>query len=206
MSESSPFPAALRLVYVVDLATADRSDHVEQALDAGVTCVWLRAPGSTGRELYDAAGGLLLRCRRAGAALLVGDRADVALAVGADGVQLGFRSPPADRVRHWYRGWLGVSCHGAADLRAAETAGADHATLSPLFGVPEKGRPIGLVEMRHLMASTGLPVVALGGIDPTNVAEALATGARGVAAIRAIRDAADVGKAVRGLLHAVTSR
>ena len=206
MTEGSPFPNALRLVYVVDLATAALGDHLDAALGAGVTCLWLRAPGATGRELYDAAGGLLLRCRRAGAALLVGDRADVAEAVGADGIQLGVRSPPADRVRPWYRRWLGVSCHHAADLRAAEAAGADHATLSPLFRVPEKGHPLGTETMRALISSTPLPVLALGGIDPENVTEALATGARGVAVIRAIRDAADVAGAVRGLLPAVTYR
>ena len=111
MTELSPFPAALNLVYVVDLEEAARAERLDAVLAAGVTCLWLRAPGASGRELYDAAGGLLLRCRRAGAALLVGDRTDVALAVKADGVQIGSRSPPPDRVRHWYGGWMGVSCH-----------------------------------------------------------------------------------------------
>jgi thiamine-phosphate pyrophosphorylase len=192
-------------VYVVDLEEAARGERVDRVLDAGVTCLWLRAPGATGRALYDAAGSLLLRCRRMDAALLVGDRADVALAVGADGVQIGARSPPADRVRPWYRGWLGVSCHGAAELEAAAAAGADHATLSPVYGVPEKGKPLGPERLRALVRGTSLPVVALGGVDPGNVSEALGAGARGVAVIRAIRDAADPAAAVRGLLGVVTT-
>src|SRR5206468_3436784 len=107
--------------------------------------------------------------RRLGAALLVGDRIDVALAVGADGVQLGHRSVPVATVRPWYSGWMGVSCHGLADVAAAEEAGADHVVVSPVFGVPDKGAPIGLVGLAEQARSTRLPVVALGGIDPDNV-------------------------------------
>jgi thiamine-phosphate diphosphorylase len=194
-----PFPRALAVVHLVDLEEARDGARLDRLLAAGVTCLWLRAPGATGRALYDAAGGLVLRCRRSGAALLVGERADVATAVGADGVQLGHRSPPAERVRPWYRGWMGVSCHTAADLAAAEAAGADHAVLSPVFGVPEKGEPLGLERLAEMVAAAGLPVVALGGIAPTNAASVRATGVAGVAAIRSLRDAPDPEAAVAAL-------
>src|SRR5205085_1434303 len=182
-------PAALRLVYVVDVKDARRGERVDAVLAAGVTCLWLRSPESTGRELYDAAGALVLRCRRLGAALLVGDRVDVALAVGADGVELGARAAPARAVRPWYRGWMGVSCHGSAEIRAAREAGADHVVLSPVFGVPQKGAPLGLETLANLVREAGLPVVALGGIEPDNVASVRATGVAGVAVIPALRDA-----------------
>src|SRR5438477_2513640 len=144
LDPSEFFPASLRHVYVADLDAAKRGDHVDALLQAGVTCVWLRAPEATGRALYDAAGSLLLRCRRLHAALLVGERVDVALAVGADGVQLGVRAVPPRTVRPWYRGWLGVSCHGSGEIVAAREAGANHVVVSPVFGVPDKGRPLGV--------------------------------------------------------------
>lgn len=198
-------PAALRLVYVVDVKDARRGERVDAVLAAGVTCLWLRSPESTGRELYDAAGALVLRCRRLGAALLVGDRVDVALAVGADGVQLGSRGVPARAVRPWYRGWMGVSCHTPDELAAAEAAGADHAVLSPVYGVPQKGQPLGAERFAALVAGVSLPVVALGGIDASNADAVRVAGASGVAVIRAIRDAEDPAAAARGLAGAVTS-
>ncbi|MFM8979855.1 MAG: thiamine phosphate synthase [Planctomycetia bacterium] len=196
--------AALRLVYVVGAAAAARPAHVEAVLQGGATALWLRAPEASGAELFRMAQDLLARCRRHGAALLVGDRADVALACGADGVQLGHRAPPPAQVRPWYRGWLGVSCHDAQQLAAARAAGADHAVLSPVFGVPEKGAPLGPAALAQLVAGAGLPVVALGGIEPGNVAEVAASGAVGVAVVRALRDAPQPGVVARGLLAAMT--
>ena len=202
---ASIFPAALHLVYVLDVADAKDGDRVDAALSSGVTCLWLRAPEASGRELYEAAGALVLRCRRLGAALLVGDRVDVALAVGADGVQIGARGVPPRAVRPWYRGWMGVSCHSAEELAAAVSAGADHVVLSPVHGVPQKGEALGLDGFAALAAPLLLPVVALGGIDASNAAAVRAAGADGVAVIRALRDADDVALAAEALSRAVTS-
>lgn len=191
MRGAEPFPAALHLVYVCDEAGARDGARLDALLSSGVTCVWLRDPEATGRALYEAAGGLLLRCRRLGAALLVGDRVDVALAVGADGVQLGARAIPPRAVRGWYPGWMGVSCHSREELRAAEEAGANHVMLSPVFGVPLKGAPLGLEGLRTLAVGARVPAVALGGIGPESVRGVRAAGVAGVAAIRALRDAPD---------------
>jgi thiamine-phosphate pyrophosphorylase len=207
VSRESPFPAALRLVLVADVEDARDGERIDAALSSGATCVWLRAPDATGRALYDAAGGLLLRCRRLGAALLVGDRVDVALAVGADGVQLGGRAVPARAVRPWYRGWIGVSCHSAADLAAAHAAGADHVVVSPVFGVPQKGPPLGVEGLAALVRGFPRPVVALGGIDASNVGVVRAVPeVAGAAVIRALRDAPDPAAAARALSAPMTAR
>ena len=197
---------ALRLVYIVDREAARDWHRLDTVLAAGATCLWLRAPGSTGAELYRAARDLVWRTHERGAAVIIGDRADVALAVGADGVQLGFRSPPARKVRPWFSGWIGVSCHSESELRSAERAGADYAVLSPLFGVPAKGGPLGTALFQRLATSVDLPVVALGGIDSENAAEARQAGAAGVAVIRALRDASDPEEAGRRLGGAMTPR
>jgi thiamine-phosphate pyrophosphorylase len=181
----------LRLVYIVDAEAAADGDRLDALMGGGVTALWLRAPDRSGADLYRIARALQRRCEDHGTALVVGDRADVALAVGAHGVQLGPQSPPAARIRAHFPSWLGVSCHDAADLRAARDAGADYAVLSPLYGLPERGPPLGPAAFARLVADAGLPVVALGGIDAANAAAARDVGAAGVAVIRALREAPD---------------
>lgn len=190
---------ALRLIWIVDDQTARDTGRLEAALGAGVGSLWLRVPDASGRTLCALALDLVGRCRAAGAALLVGDRPDVALAVGADGVQLGGRALPPERVRPWFAGWIGVSCHAAGDLERARAAGADYAVLSPLHAVPGKGPPLGTARFAALCEQAGLPVVALGGIDPSNAAGAWHAGADGVAVLRALARCDDPAATVRAL-------
>ncbi len=197
MNAARPVGAALDLVYIVDEQVG--GEALEQLLAAGVTSLWLRAHHLDGAQLFRTGQLLRERTRAHDVCLIVGGRADVALAVGADGVQLGFRSPPAERVRPWFDGWLGVSCHDAQELERAARAGADYVTLSPVFAVPDKGTPLGVEGFERLRASVDLPVVALGGIDGSNAAEVRARGASGVAVIRALRGAADPAETARAL-------
>jgi thiamine-phosphate pyrophosphorylase len=199
-------PAVLRLVYVVDREAARDWRRLDAVLSSGGTAVWLRAPGASGAQLYRTARDLAWRCRERGVALLIGDRADVAMAVEADGVQIGFRSPPLGKVRPWFRGWIGASCHSQAELEAAEQDGADYAVLSPLYGVPDKGAPLGTALFERLRAAVGIPVVALGGIGVENAPAAHAAGACGVAVIRALREAQDPAAVARELSGAMTPR
>ena len=113
-------------------------------------------------------------------------------------------APPAHRVRPWFPGWLGVSCHSESDLQRAQQAKADYAVLSPIYGVPEKGTPLGPLLFGRWRATTTLPVVGLGGIDASNVTEVRAAGADGVAVIRALKDALDVEVTARHLSAAMT--
>lgn len=199
MSGPALVAAALRLVYVVDTHAAADGPRVDAALAHGVTALWLREPGATGRALYEAAGSLLLRCRRLGGVLIVGDRADVAAAVGADGVQLGHRSPPARSVRPWYRGLLGVSCHTPAEVVAAGEAGADYVVVSPVFGVPDKGTPLGVDGLQRLAGLAQVPVVALGGLHADNAGLVRGGPVAGLAVLRALRDAEDPAATARRL-------
>ncbi len=198
--------AVLRLIYVVNREDARDWQRLDAMLGAGVTMLWLRAPEATGAELYRASRDLVWRCKERGVALVIGDRADVAASVGAHGVQLGFRSPPVRKVRPWYDGWIGMSCHSEAELRAAQRGGADYAVLSPVFGVPTKGAPLGTALFERLRAGVDLPVVGLGGIEGPTADAVRAAGANGVAVIRALRDAPDPAEAARALSGAMTPR
>ncbi len=127
----------------------------------------------------------LARPRRA--RVVVHDRVDLALAAAADGVQLGERSIDVADARALLgsNAWISRSCHDRAGLIAAHEAGADAATLSPLFASPGKGTPLGVAGFAAIRAAVpSLPVIALGGIDASNTRAALAAGASGVAALR----------------------
>ncbi len=197
--DASWFVPFLRLIWIVDGDSADDAGRLDVALANGVTALWLRAPQMDGATLYRCARDLRRRTNDYGAALVIGDRADVALAVGAEAVQLGFRSPPLHRIRPWYPGPIGVSCHTTRDLERAAMGGANYAVLSPVFGVPEKGEPLGIPQFRRAVLESAVPVVGLGGIGPDEAPLVREAGAAGVAVIRALRDAPDIATSARAL-------
>jgi thiamine-phosphate pyrophosphorylase len=165
--------------------------------------VQLREKDLGGRALVELARALLPLCRARQAPLLVNDRADVALALGLDGVQLARTSIHAADARKLLgpHALVGVSCHCQADVQAALGV-ADYAVLGPIFDTPSKreyGPPLGpgaLVEA----AAVGLPIYAVGGLTPERV-EAVAQ-AQGVAAIGAALGAADPAQATAALWRA----
>ena len=136
------------------------------------------------------------------ARLFVNDRLDVALAVKASGVQLGTGSLPVSAARRldatW---WIGKSVHDWAEADAAKAEGADYLLVGPVYATathPNR-QPLGLETLRRIV-QLGLPVIAIGGIGPGEARAVRAAGAYGVAAIRALWDAADPAEAARRML------
>jgi thiamine-phosphate pyrophosphorylase len=202
-------PARCPRVYLITDRTVapDLPARVEAALAGlppGVAAIQLREKGLGGGALLELARALLPAVRRAGQLLLVNDRLDVALAAGAHGVHLPSAGVPPGEARRLLGpgAWIGVSCHGAEDVRRARAGGADFATFGPLYDTPSKrayGAPVGLARLGEA-AALGLPLVGLGGVDASRAPAVRAAGASGVAAIRAWLGAADPGRAVRELL------
>jgi thiamine-phosphate pyrophosphorylase len=154
--------------------------------------VQLRDPQLSGRALLDLGARLRSATRALGAALVVNDRLDLALALGADGVHLGRRSVAVADARQLLGNgaWISVACHGIGDVVQAALDGADAAVLSPIFPSPGKGAPLGpdaLTSARAALSTRGLAIqlVALGGVDGESFAACFAAGADAVAAIRA---------------------
>ncbi|MFQ5656273.1 MAG: thiamine phosphate synthase [Candidatus Methylomirabilales bacterium] len=208
MSSRTGNPRDWGLYIVTDRTqTLDRSlvEVVGAALDGGARAFQLREKDLEGRELATLAERLLGLIRPAGGILLINDRIDVALAVGADGAHLSQRGlPPAVARRLLGSGrLLGVSCHSLAEAEEAQEGGADFILLGPIFFTPSKasyGPPLGVGVVRHVRPHIRLPILGIGGISGANRAEVLAAGAAGVAVVSAIMGAPDVAGAVRVLL------
>jgi thiamine-phosphate pyrophosphorylase len=177
--------------YITDRKAAGGTDALLRAIAAadakGVDWIQIREKDLTARDLCALTRAALAACRRA--KVLVNDRADAALVCGAHGVHLPAHSvaprelkalsPPAFLV--------GVSCHSVDEVKAAEREAADFAVFGPVFDTPSKrgyGPPLGLDLLREAAKAVRLPVLALGGVQESNIAACIASGAAGVAAIR----------------------
>lgn len=131
-----------------------------------------------------------------GTKILINDRADIALASGADGVHLTANSLSASIIRRNFpqNFLIGVSAHSLEEAENARNEGADFAVLSPVFPSPNKGKPLGLNVLRQVCEKLKpFPTLGLGGIDETNYREVLQiTG--GFAAIRFLNQAENLQK------------
>jgi thiamine-phosphate pyrophosphorylase len=200
---------AFALFYITDrtrIKTPTLDAAIARAIDAGVDWVQIREKDLPARQLLTLTETAVQHARRqqGSTRIMVNDRLDVALAVGAHGVHLGRRSMPAELVRKVAPpGFLvGVSCHSLEEAQAAEAAGADYILLGPIFPTPSKlqyGPPLGLAKLREVTLQVSIPVFALGGITADRVAACRQHGASGIAAIRLFQDADSIPNVVKGL-------
>lgn len=171
-------------------------------LPAGAAAVQLRGKTLDGRRLLERALALRQVTRAHGAALLVNDRLDVALAAGADGVHLPGAGLPVAQARRLAPGlMLGASTHRLDEARAAAEDGADFVTFGPVYATPSKaglGEPVGVEALARAVAAVPIPVFALGGIDQERAPACVAAGAR-LAVIRAVLAAPSPGDAATRL-------
>jgi len=189
---------------------------VASAVEAGVDWVQLRERDLGGAEILALADAVVVAARRAAAQrgarvrILVNRRVDVALAVGADGVHLGFDAVDPETARGLLGpdALVGVSTHSTDEVRRAGARGASYVHLAPIFPPLSKAPsrpPLGAAGLAGAAAG-GVPVLAQGGIDAGNAAEVVAAGAAGVAVTGAILLADDPAAAAAALRRALDGR
>lgn len=209
MASRVPLDLSLYLVTDTMLCGGGRGvvDTVRAAVAGGVTAVQLRDPAATTRDLVEL--GSAVRCVLAGTgvAMLVNDRADVAMAIGADGVHVGQDDLPVDAARaivgpDRYVGLSIQTLRQLDDLACLPAGTADYLGVGPVFPQRTKGDaapPGGLDTLAAIAVKAALPVVAIGGITAGNAARVLASGAVGLAIVSAICGRDDPGAAAREL-------
>jgi thiamine-phosphate pyrophosphorylase len=176
-------------------------DLLDEALSAGVDMIQIRERDLSARELFSLAEQVAGMARKAGAKLLINDRADVAASVNC-GVHLTTRSLAASVVRSAFgeEMLIGVSTHNIEEARMAESGGADFIVFGPVFETESKkayGLPVGLAALGAVASGLQIPVLALGGIKQSNFQAALDAGAAGVAAISMFTESGDINQLVR---------
>jgi thiamine-phosphate pyrophosphorylase len=205
-------PQVHRVCVITDRRLSGGRPHREiarEALSGGANFIQFRDKDMTSRELYETALALRELTVERGALFLVNDRADIAAAVGADGVHLGLGDLPVPEARKLLgpRAVIGASAREPSHARRAWREGADYLGVGPVYEArsskPDAPGPRDVALIRTIRESCDLPVLAIGGIDAGNAAEPLRAGASGVAVISAVVAAPDIAGATAALLAAV---
>ncbi|AEH45868.1 thiamine-phosphate pyrophosphorylase [Thermodesulfatator indicus DSM 15286] len=194
------FKEKLRLYVLTDRKLAPEIESVKAALEGGATAIQLRLKNVSTREILEVAKKLRELTRDYGALFFVNDHLDVALAVNADGVQLGPDDLPVSLAKKIAPHLIvGASVYSLEEALKAEQEGADYLGAGAVFPTETKSEAqvLGLDGLKKIVASVKIPVVAIGGINHENVLEVLKTGVCGIALVSAIMGATDITMATK---------
>ncbi|GGP28028.1 Nudix family hydrolase [Silvimonas amylolytica] len=177
-------PATLALSAVAQLGKEHWLARLDAALAHGLKWLILREPSLNKAEYADLAQTVLVRARSHGAHVLLHDRIDLALALGADGVHLSARAAAAQHHRPRGLDWVGASVHNQVELTQAQQIGVDYALAGHIKDTASHpgAAPMGWTGFNTLThAGWPFPIYAIGGLSATDVAESQTYGAHGVA-------------------------
>lgn len=176
----------------VDLSGLSHAEQVDRLIAGGATLIQLRDKNASSRDLFRQAGSALHIARAHGVQLIINDRVDIALAIGADGVHLGQSDLPVKAARRLLgdKAIIGISTHDLAQAEFAATLPVDYVAFGPIFKTATKQNPdqvTGLESLRAVRGFVGaLPVVAIGGVTHFNARQAWDAGADAVSSIAAL--------------------
>lgn len=178
-------------------------DCVRKALEGGVTLVQYRAKTASSAEMYAEALQLKALCDSFNVPLIINDRLDIAMAVGAAGVHLGQDDLPCAAARKILGEdyIIGVSTHNPAEAKAALQSGADYLGCGAVFGTATKAdvKKLGTDGLAAICKAKGLPVVGIGGVTADNYREVRAAGADGAAIVSGILAQPDIRATVKAI-------
>lgn len=178
-------------------------DCVREALEGGVTLVQYRAKTASSAEMYAEALQLKALCDSFNVPLIINDRLDIAMAVGAAGVHLGQDDLPCAAARKLLGEdyLIGVSAHNPAEAKAALQSGADYLGCGAVFGTATKAdvKKLGTDGLAAICKAKGLPVVGIGGVTADNYREVRAAGADGAAIVSGILAQPDIRTTVEAI-------
>ena len=201
------FPLIYPIVFVADEGEADAALGLALTLlDAGAKILQLRTKDVPDAVTVAMARTLAARCRDASCRFIINDRPDIARVSGADGVHLGTDDLPITDARTilGVTAWVGCSTDTAQEAAEAARAGADYVAWGSVFPTATKADaaaqagPRALTRVRAALPDH-VPLVAIGGIELSNIAQVAASGADSAAVISALRTATDPGATLAAL-------
>lgn len=204
------FERADLYVVITEVFCAGRSslDVLDAVLAAGVTLVQFREKDWPDDKLLARARGFRDRTADAGALLIIDDRVDIALKVGADGVHLGQDDLPISIAKRLAPDLIiGSSTHNLEEAMRAQSEGADYVNIGPIYSTQTKEtgfEPLGPEALETIAPHLNIPWTTMGGIKPHNIGEVLSRGAKRVAVVTAVTAADNVEAAARELRERFT--
>lgn len=181
-------------------------EQAEAALRGGATCLQLREKDMDMDAFANEAEQIRALCHRYGVPFLVNDSVEVARRAGADGVHVGQRDMPADKVRALLGPGciVGVSAQTVEQALEAERRGADYLGVGAVFSTSTKrdAAPVSRRTLREICAAVSIPVCAIGGITLENAPTLAGTGIAGLAVVSAVFAAPDIEAAAQALHRA----
>ena len=200
--------AGLYLVTSQELSRGrDTLEIVLSALLAGVRLIQLREKNMPLTRYVDLARKVRKLTEAYDCLLIINDRVDVALAVGADGVHLGLEDLPVDAACAIAPDLIiGASSHNIEEALAAQAARASYLNIGPIYPTQTKNWTddyLGIEGMREIAAAIDLPFTVMGGIKKEHIAELCAAGAETIALVTAVTAAPNPEEAARELLDEI---
>ena len=203
-----------RLYAIIDAAQVEQRSPLaifDVLVSAGVELIQYRDKEGSSRRLFDTTRLLAERARKCRATFIVNDRADIALAVSADGVHLGQDDLPVELARRVVSPGtiVGLSTHSLAQVKEADRSSADYIALGPVFPTQSKVRPgptVGLEGVRAARKATGKPLMGIGGITVENARAVIEAGADAVAVISDLLKHPDIAGRAREFLQILDLR
>lgn len=183
-----------RLHILTDFSFQQHFNHAElarRAIQGGADTIQFRQKRGGIRDLIDSARTVMSVCREAGIPLIVNDRVDVALAIGADGVHLGQNDMPLPEARKILgsEALIGLTTPEVSLALTAQDQGADYVGFGPVYQSRSKSntlKPQGLGALKDLSKLLDIPVIAIGGITVGRCRETIESGAYGIAVMTAV--------------------
>lgn len=174
-------------------------DCIEQAVKGGCTLIQLREKTASSRNFYETAKNVRELTNRLKVPLIINDRVDIALAVGADGVHVGQDDLPADKVRQIIGDdkIMGVSASNRTEALAAVSAGADYLGVGAMYATGTKSDAdlTTINELQCIREAVPLPIVVIGGINKKTIPNFYGADIDGLAVVSAIIAEKDVAAA-----------
>ena len=179
------------------LSAAGLKSDCEKAIACSVGIIQYRNKEAASRTLYEEALVIKNICMGTSTRLIINDRIDIALAVDAHGVHIGQEDMPYQVARRLLGmdKIIGVTVHTLEEAKAAQVLGADYLGVSPIFTTATKldaGEPCGVEGLKAIRNACDLPIVAIGGIDLSNIGLVIEAGADMACAISAVVTKPDV--------------
>ncbi|MGI6174852.1 MAG: thiamine phosphate synthase [Christensenellales bacterium] len=185
------------------MCSATIEESVEEAVKGGCTLVQLREKEASSKEFFNTAVKVHAVTARLGVPLIINDRIDIALAVGAEGVHVGQDDMPAQHARRIIGKdkILGVSASNLSEAMAAVSAGADYLGVGAMYatGTKSEAQVTTMEELKRIRERVNLPIVVIGGINQQTIPHFYGTGIDGLAVVSSIVAQPDVAKAARVL-------